>query len=431
MVRTLISNNSNLRTINFSKKRYFRNASIQHTFKVTVDGGADTCLDGQGHLFLEYMERKANVIGFDEELERKDLCIGTSITKLTLPDGSKILLMKNESIDHTTQPNSMLSVNQVRANGLDVDDCPTCYKVNKRQGSQRMIVGTDDNEDDVVVPFQYQNNLITYEVAIPTEDELTTLPMYVLTSNILWEPENAGRDLRYDRHSTTQPYLHGSQVNPDQQKAHQIITMRINATRVEGQVKPEILLKTMMIPNDLVAQKTIKATTQLGKFSERYPLRAHLKARYLQLNCRRQNETVATDTVFASITAIDGETCFQLYYGITSKLTIPDGMSTESEGSNSFRKYIKEYGAPLHIHNDNSKMQTSRAWTKLTNQYNIATSTTEPYHPNQNPAERRIQTVKARTRAILDATGAPSSVWIYAVHYVTDLLNFTADPSLN
>ena len=128
MVRTLISNNSNLWKINFSKKRYFRNASTQDTFKVTVDGGANTCLYGQGHLFLEYTERKANVIGFDEELERKDLRIGTSITKLTLPDGFKILLMKNESIDHTSQPNSMLSVNQVQANGLDVDDCPTCYK---------------------------------------------------------------------------------------------------------------------------------------------------------------------------------------------------------------------------------------------------------------------------------------------------------------
>ena len=34
-------------------------------------------------------------------------------------------------------------------------------------------------------------------------------------------------------------------------------------------------------------------------------------------------------------------------------------MATESEGCNSFRKNIKEYGAPLQVHNDNSKMQTS------------------------------------------------------------------------
>ena len=394
-------------------------------------GGADTCLDGQGHLFLEYTERKANVIGFDEEMERKNLKIGTSITKATLPDGSHVLLLKNESIEHTTQPNSMLSVNQVRANGLDVDDCPTCYKVNKRQGSQRMIIGTDDNEDDVVLPFNYQNNLITYEVSMPSEEELTSFPMFVLTSDRLWEPENAGCDLRYDRQRTTQLFLTGTNINPDHSTAHKIISSRIQATRVEGRIDPEVLKRTMMIPSTQIATRTLEVTTQLGKFSERYPLRAHLKTRYPQLNCRRQNETVATDTVFSSVIAIDGETCFQIYYGITSKFTVPIGMVTESEGCNSLWKYIKEFGAPLQIHNDNSKMQTSRAWIELTNQYNISTSTTEPHHPNQNPAERRIQTIKAQTRAILDATGAPSSVWIYAVHYVTDLLNFTADASLN
>ena len=88
-------------------------------------------------------------------------------------------------------------------------------------------------------------------------------------------------------------------------------------------------------------------------------------------------------------------------------------------------------GAPLNIHNDNSKMQTSKAWNELTNLYNIATSTTEPYHPQQNPAEQRIQTIKARTRAVMDATGAPPSVWLYCVHYVVDILNMTAHAKLN
>ena len=95
------------------------------------------------------------------------------------------------------------------------------------------------------------------------------------------------------------------------------------------------------------------------------------------------------------------------------------------------RAQIKEMGAPLNIHNDNSKMQTSKAWVELTNQYLISTPTTEPHHPQQNPAERHIQTIKARTRAILDATGATASVWLYCAHYVVDVLNMTAHPKLN
>ena len=126
MVQTLISNNSNIRTINFAEHRHFHNASTQTIFKVTVDGGADTCLDGEGHIFLEYTERSAHVIGFDKTMEKKDLRIGMSTTTTTLPSGEKILLLKNEAIDHTQQFNSMLTVHQVRAYGIDIDDCPTC-----------------------------------------------------------------------------------------------------------------------------------------------------------------------------------------------------------------------------------------------------------------------------------------------------------------
>ena len=65
-------------------------------------------------------------------------------------------------------------------------------------------------------------------------------------------------------------------------------------------------------------------------------------------------------------------------------------------------------------------MQTSRAWIELTNQYNIATSTTEPYNPNQNPAEHRIQTMKARTQPILDDTGDP--LWFGCMLFTTLLI---------
>lgn len=85
--------------------------------------------------------------------------------------------------------------------------------------------------------------------------------------------------------------------------------------------------------------------------------------------------------------ALDGETCFQLYYSTASQFTVIYGMPTKLEGCFTIQKYIKEMGAPLNIHNDNSMMQTSHAWFELTNQYSIATSTTEPYHPQQNSSE--------------------------------------------
>ena len=47
----------------------------------------------------------------------------------------------------------------------------------------------------------------------------------------------------------------------------------------------------------------------------------------------------------------------------------------------------------------------------------------EPDQQNQNPAERRIDTVKTRTNLIMDRTGAPPECWLLALEHTCDLLN--------
>lgn len=51
MIKRLISQNSNVRTIYY--RQSYRNEEGQTHYTVTVDSGADTCLDGAGHIFLE------------------------------------------------------------------------------------------------------------------------------------------------------------------------------------------------------------------------------------------------------------------------------------------------------------------------------------------------------------------------------------------
>ena len=428
---------TNVRTVSYGQS--FQNSPDQTHYKVTVDGVADTYLDGAGHIFLKYTERTANVHGFDNGLEIADLKIGTSVIAIDLPNGTSILLMKNESIDHSSQPNSMFAVNQARHNHIDVDDCPKVYKVKGRQGSQQMIVSFDCNQDEIIVPFDYENNLVTYDCRLPTEDELTNLEMYVVTSDEEWDPSslNSSNIQHIATHPTKLLNLHGTHINDKHSKAHAIIStciaklVHLRNLQTEATLDPKYLIQNMMLPSELVTTKTLEATTQLGKHMTRYPQRAHLKSRYPQLNCRRQFDTIATDTVFASIPALEGETCFQLYHALTSLFTEVYGMLTESEGSTTLLMYIKERGALSTLHNDNSKMQTSKAWKDICNQHLIHTTTTEPYHPNQNACERCVQTIKSRVRAIIDTSGAPPSTWFYAVCYVIDLLNHTAHPQLH
>ena len=60
-----------------------------------MDGGADICLDGAGHIFLEHTKHQETVLGFNNNVSVQDLKIGTSVTAVDLPTGKIILLLKN------------------------------------------------------------------------------------------------------------------------------------------------------------------------------------------------------------------------------------------------------------------------------------------------------------------------------------------------
>ena len=159
-------------------------------------------------------------------------------------------------------------------------------------------------------------------------------------------------------------------------------------------------------------------------------MRRHMKSRFPQLNHRRLAETFATDTLFSSETARGGVTCAQLFCGQKSLFTSVYGMKTENEGTAALEDFIHEHGAPNTLRNDNAKMQTGTAWVEILQKYGIKAEHTEPHHPHQNPAERRIKTVKEATRRVLDRSGAPGTLWYLAMLYVVFLLNRVAVESL-
>jgi len=184
------------------------------------------------------------------------------------------------------------------------------------------------------------------------------------------------------------------------------------------------------IPLETV-RRTFEATTQLAKeLPLRFPLRRHLKSRNPALNRNRLHEGYATDTLFSSVTALGGYTCAQLFVGLKSQYTVLFGMHRESEGPSALTDFVRHIGAPKFIRNDNSKMQTGIAWREILRKYCIGEETTEPLHPKQNPAERRIQDIKRMSDKVLDRTGAPGYLWLWAMLYVVYLANHTAMENL-
>ena len=75
-------------------------------------------------------------------------------------------------------------------------------------------------------------------------------------------------------------------------------------------------------------------------------------------------------------------------------------------------------------------MQTGTAWNDILRKYSIKAELTEPHHPQQNPAERRIKVIKTYASKIMDRTGAPPEMWFLCLLYSVYLLNHTAVESL-
>jgi phosphoserine aminotransferase len=75
-----------------------------------LDGGADTCVLGQGWDVLSvHNTRRANVVGFDHETAVKmNFQIVSAITAVDLPDGISVIRLVHESIYNDTANHSLL-----------------------------------------------------------------------------------------------------------------------------------------------------------------------------------------------------------------------------------------------------------------------------------------------------------------------------------
>jgi len=81
-------------------------------------------------------------------------------------------------------------------------------------------------------------------------------------------------------------------------------------------------------------------------------------------------------------------------------------------------------------------MQNSERWLEIGRKYGILQATTEkattePHNQHQNPAERRIQTVKNGVNRLMDRTSTPKFLWFECLVFFCAILNFAASPTLN
>ena len=97
--------------------------------------------------------RKAIVQGFDGTMTIGERNIGTGVTAFDKPDGSTIIICIHEAIDHTTQDNTIVSLNQIRHHGVDVCDVHPKFDTNGQARQLKIRVGNHE------LPFTMVNGL--------------------------------------------------------------------------------------------------------------------------------------------------------------------------------------------------------------------------------------------------------------------------------
>ena len=159
-------------------------------------------------------------------------------------------------------------------------------------------------------------------------------------------------------------------------------------------------------------------------------MRDHLKSRIPELKLHRVNDTCCVDTFFSSVVSVRGFTNFNLYCYKSSGLDIIYLQTKRSQSTETVKNCFLVAGIPHTMHSDNAPEFKGKKWCKLMRRYIVKKSYTEPYHPNQNLAERRGGVIKSWTTHLLTITGAPLDYWCFCIEYVVVLNSILARKSL-
>jgi hypothetical protein len=147
---------------------------IHEKYHISIlDGGADTCVLGQGWEVLSFHNtRRANVVGFDHEAAvKRNLPIVSAITAVDLQDGISVILIVHEAIYNDKANHSLLSEFQLRDFGVIVGSIH-----HKHRGTQKMVI--QDIDSSLVIPLELAGCMINFKHRLPSTEEINSLKQY-------------------------------------------------------------------------------------------------------------------------------------------------------------------------------------------------------------------------------------------------------------
>lgn len=234
-----------------------------------------------------------------------------------------------------------------------------------------------------------------------------------------------------DQQSYFSAYAHESDIRDDQAEQPQQSNKepRTSTTRETdyGKLRPMF----GWLSADII-KKTFQATTQYARLPSVERLRRVFKSNNPALNVHRRDEAVACDFIYSDTPAVDnGATSAVVFAGMRSNVLDLYSVKTDKQFVNTLEDNIRERGAPNKLISDRAQVEISEKVHGILRTFFIGAWQSEPHQQQQNPAERRIQSLKDSCNRIMDRTGAPAYTWLLCLLYVCYLLNHTYNATVN
>ena len=346
-------------------------------------------------------------------------------------------------------PVTLLNPNQMRMNGLEVDDVPKHLAKDPSKTTHSIYIP----EQDIRIPLSMRGVISCLPVRLPTVHEIENCRWVTLTSDMEWDPhskdfeaneqkahENEHITMNVERDIFAIKSLNSPQISDILAPASlmsqeeflpcvikSVTIQKVQSSQRKGRTRREDLAKMWNIGLD-TATNTLKATTQLVVRQALHPIQRRFRTEAAQLRYPRLGGRFgqfSSDTMFAKCRSIRGDTMAQIFVNnVDFVKLIP--MRRKAEAGDSLVEFIQDVGIPSEMHTDMSKEQTLGKWGQTMKKFDIKSTQSEPYSPWQVRAEGCIREVKKSTRQIMTSTKAPKCLWDYCAVYVCEIRCLTA-----
>ena len=275
-------------------------SSIQEPTIVTgnceLDSHADTSVADANFIVLEYTNQTCNASPFAKSYDQKqDVPI---VKAATAYDDERtgityILVLRQALYFGDEVEASLLCPNQLRSNGVIVDDIP--IHLSHNNASTHSITFPHEN---VTLPLKLNGCFSYIPTRTPTTQEIKSCQWLILTSDAQWEPSlmpfDALEEAAINAMEHPEPHrnLYALERSPLKEifgifyDYYVLQTANISAM-MTSPYKPRVnasKLAQRWCIGEAVATKTLKVTTQMGIRNCLYPIERHLRTKQSQLD---------------------------------------------------------------------------------------------------------------------------------------------------